>query len=106
MSFLNLESGLFNSGRRPQCAVVAKHYNLVMAMKPRIATCWNLTPREARQLQESLRERVEIEDRFGEIRYVAGADMAFDPSTDVAFGGVIVYRLAGDDTVRIPPHLV
>ena len=65
-----------------------------------------MTPREAMRLQESLRERVELEDRFGEIRYVAGADMAFDPATDVAFGGVIVYRLAGDDTVRIPPHLV
>ena len=61
-------------------------------MEPRLETCWNLTPREAIQLQESLRERVELQDRFGEIRYVAGADMAFDPETDVAFAGVIVYR--------------
>jgi deoxyribonuclease V len=69
-------------------------------MEPRLETCWNLTPREAMQLQESLRERVELEDHFGEIRYVAGADMAFDPSTDVAFGGVIVYHLPGLEEVE------
>jgi deoxyribonuclease V len=32
------------------------------------------------------------QDRFGEIRFVAGADVAFDPLTDIAFAGVIVYR--------------
>ncbi len=37
-------------------------------MQPRLEMCRNLTPREAMQLQESLRERVELEDRFGEIR--------------------------------------
>ena len=37
--------------------------------------------------------RVETRDRFGPIQYVAGADMAFDPDSDVAFAGVIVYRL-------------
>jgi len=64
-----------------------------MPMDLRLETRWNLTPREAMRLQESLRERVELYDRFGDIRSVAGADMAFDPATDVAFGGVIVYRL-------------
>jgi deoxyribonuclease V len=63
-----------------------------MAMEPRLETRWNLTPREAMRLQESLRERVESQDRFGEIRFVAGADMAFDPETDVGFAGVVVYR--------------
>ena len=69
-------------------------------MQPRLETRWNLTPREAMQLQESLRERVELGDRFGAIRYVAGADMAFDPATDVAFGGVIVYRFPGLEEVE------
>jgi deoxyribonuclease V len=32
------------------------------------------------------------EDRFGEVRFIAGADMAFDPATNIAFAGVIVYR--------------
>jgi deoxyribonuclease V len=61
-------------------------------MESRLETRWNLTPREAMRLQESLREHVELQDRFGDIRYVAGADMAFDPETEVAFAGVIVYR--------------
>lgn len=44
------------------------------------------------RLQEQLRDRVVLEDRFDRIRYVAGADIAFDPETQVAFAGVIVYR--------------
>ena len=64
-------------------------------MEPRFKTRWNLTPREAMRVQEGLRERVELNDRFGDIHYVAGADMAFDPATEVAFSGVIVYRFPG-----------
>ena len=61
-------------------------------MKPKLRTRWNLTPREARRVQENLRERVVEEGRLGKLRLVAGADVAFDPATDVAFAGVIVYR--------------
>jgi len=61
-------------------------------MKPRLSTRWNLTPREAMRLQERLRERVVLEDRFDGVRTVAGADLAFDPATDDAVAGVIVYR--------------
>jgi deoxyribonuclease V len=35
---------------------------------------------------------VVLADTFDKIRFVAGADVAFDPVTDVAFAGVIVYR--------------
>lgn len=61
-------------------------------MQTKLRTRWNLTPREAIRLQEKLRERVEREDRFAPIRYVAGADLAFAPQTNLAFAGVIVYR--------------
>jgi deoxyribonuclease V len=61
-------------------------------MNPKMQTCWDLTPREAMRLQEALRGRVVLEDRFEDIRYVAGADLAFDPETGMAFAGVIVYR--------------
>jgi deoxyribonuclease V len=71
-----------------------------MAMQPRLKTRWNLTPREAMRLQESLREGVELQDRFGEIRLVAGADVAFDPETEVAFAGVVVYRFPGLEEVE------
>ncbi len=61
-------------------------------MKPKLPTKWNLTPGEAMRFQERLRERVVLEDRFNPIRFVAGADLAFDPRTALAFAGVIVYR--------------
>lgn len=61
-------------------------------MKPRIKPRWNLAPRAAIREQERLRERVILEDQFGPIRYIAGADLAFDPATNVAVAGVIVYR--------------
>jgi len=61
-------------------------------MKPPLRARWNLSPREAARLQERLRERVVLEDDFESVRYVAGADLAFDPETDQAFAGVIVYR--------------
>ena len=61
-------------------------------MKPKFCVRWNLTPREAMRVQERWRERVILDDQFGTIRTVAGADLAFDPETNLAFGGVIVYR--------------
>ena len=61
-------------------------------MKPKFCVRWNLTPREAMREQERLRERVILDDQFGTIRTVAGADLAFDPETKLAFAGVIVYR--------------
>jgi deoxyribonuclease V len=61
-------------------------------MKPKMRTRWSLTPREAMRLQEKLRDLVSLEDDFAPIRHVAGADLAFDPTTDFAVAGVIVYR--------------
>jgi deoxyribonuclease V len=61
-------------------------------MKPRLRARWNLTPREAVREQERLRGRVALEDSLETIRHVAGADLAFDPSTGAAVAGVIVYR--------------
>ncbi len=52
---------------------------------------WKVTPREAARIQKRLRNRFEPLDRFGQIKVVAGADMAIDPQRDIAFGGVIVY---------------
>lgn len=52
---------------------------------------WNVTPREAAQIQLRLRERFEPADRFGEIRRVAGADVALDLRRKIAIAGVVVY---------------
>jgi deoxyribonuclease V len=64
-------------------------------MKPHLRRRWNLTPREAVREQERLRGRVVLKDEFDSLRYVAGADVAFDPATDIAFAGVIVYTFPG-----------
>jgi len=61
-------------------------------MKPRIKPRWNLTPREAIREQERLRERIILADNFEAIQLVAGADLAFDPATNTAFAGVVIYR--------------
>jgi deoxyribonuclease V len=61
-------------------------------MKPKHRVRWNLTPRQAARTQERLRHRIELRDRLGLVRYVAGTDLAFDPKTNLAFAGVIVYR--------------
>jgi deoxyribonuclease V len=68
---------------------------------------WNLTPQEARRLQEELREKWEGRDRLGTIRTVAGVDAAFvieasqalscgsrraTQNANQAIAGVIVYR--------------
>jgi deoxyribonuclease V len=69
-------------------------------MKTKLRARWNVTPREAIRLQQTWRARVESRDRFGPLQYVAGADMAFDPETNVAFASVIVYRLPGLEEVE------
>jgi len=61
-------------------------------MKTKMRTRWDVTPQEAVRRQQTWRERVETQDRFGPLNYVAGADLAFDPQTNWAFAGVIVYR--------------
>ena len=60
-------------------------------MKPKLKSRWSLTPREAMRLQERMRDQVIDEDRFGELHTVAGADLAFDPNSQMAVAGVIVY---------------
>ncbi len=53
---------------------------------------WNLSPQQARKLQEDLGPRVERQDRWEGIRFVAGADIALDAKAGVGFAGVVVYR--------------
>ncbi|MDQ3586087.1 MAG: deoxyribonuclease V [Acidobacteriota bacterium] len=54
---------------------------------------WNLMPREAVELQKSLRERVRIAPLVGPIETVAGADISFNKFSPVVYAGVVVLRL-------------
>jgi len=62
-----------------------------VGMKIRQLHEWRVTPAEAREIQVRLRERMEVNDRLGEVRLVAGADVALDTRRGRAIAGVIVY---------------
>ena len=58
-----------------------QHYTMKGMKKKRVEDSrhhrWDVTPAEAREIQERLREKWEGADRLGEIRTVAGLDAAF-----------------------------
>jgi deoxyribonuclease V len=56
---------------------------------------WNVSPSEARAIQEDLRVRVVTQDDFGEIRQVAGTDVAFEEQGRVTRGAVAVLEYPG-----------
>ena len=63
----------------------------LIGVKAKLRCRWAVTPAEARLIQLSLRDRVERRDRMGEIRRVAGADVALDLAGGKAIAGVVVY---------------
>ena len=61
---------------------------------------WNLTPREAVELQKSLRERVRIEPLKKKIETIAGADISFNKFSPVVYAGLVVMRLPSLEVVE------
>ena len=70
-------------------------------MQPKVPHRWDVTPKEAAHLQLELRGQLKKQRDLGDIRTVAGADIALAPVGEaagrpvgreaVAYGGVIVY---------------
>jgi deoxyribonuclease V len=57
---------------------------------------WNVSPDEARAIQNRLRHQVRVEPLdVGRIETVAGADLSFDWGEDTVFAGVVVLSLPG-----------
>lgn len=54
---------------------------------------WNLTPGQARQLQEELRHSVILTGKVNRVHLVAGADVAYDRPTRRMFAGIVVLQL-------------
>ena len=50
----------------------------------------NLTPTEAREVQQKLRHRVITQDAFHEVRYVAGIDVGFEQQNTITRAAVAV----------------
>lgn len=61
---------------------------------------WNLTPREAVELQKRLRERVRIEAPNKKIELLAGADISFNKFDTVIYAGIVVLRLPSLEVVE------
>ncbi|RMD69861.1 MAG: deoxyribonuclease V [Gammaproteobacteria bacterium] len=51
---------------------------------------WNLTPKEAMALQEALRHRVILEDRFDTVKQVAGVDVGFEAGNTITRAAIAV----------------
>jgi deoxyribonuclease V len=54
---------------------------------------WDLTPREAVELQKKLRERVRITPLKEKVETVAGADISFNKFDPTIYTGIVVLRL-------------
>lgn len=62
---------------------------------------WTLTPREAIELQKSLRERVRIESLGSRrIETVAGADISFNKFSSTVYAGIVVLRVPSLEVVE------
>lgn len=59
-------------------------------MQVRVPHGWDLTPAQARALQETLRRRVECGDRLPSLRHVAGVDAGFEDGGRVTRAAVAI----------------
>jgi deoxyribonuclease V len=61
---------------------------------------WDLTPREAVEMQKSLRERVRLEAPRRRIELIAGADISFNKFEPTVYAGIVVLRLPSLEVVE------
>ena len=61
---------------------------------------WDLSPREAVELQKKLREQVRVVPLTKKIETVAGADISFNKFSPVVYAGIVVLRLPSLEVVE------
>ena len=61
---------------------------------------WDLQPREAIELQKSLREKVRIRPLARPVEIIAGADISFNKFSEVVYAGIVVLRLPSLEVVE------
>jgi len=62
---------------------------------------WNLSIKEAAEVQRNLRSRVSLEDGFGEIRLIAGVDVGVPAKTNEGHSVVVVLTYPGFEIVEV-----
>lgn len=61
---------------------------------------WNLTPREAIELQKRLRASVLIKPLAQEVETIAGADISFNKFSEKVYAGIVVLRLSSLEVIE------
>lgn len=61
---------------------------------------WNVTPRQAIQIQKKLAAKIIRKGNPKRVRFIAGCDVAYDPSSKRCFAGVIVFRWPGLERIE------
>ena len=61
---------------------------------------WSVTPREAIELQKSLRERVRLVPLERRIETIAGADISFNKFSSTVYAGIVVLRLPSLEVIE------
>src|SRR2546421_2165286 len=61
---------------------------------------WKVSPREAVELQKSLRERVRLVPLAKKVRTIAGADISFNKFESTVYAGIVVLRLPSLEVVE------
>ncbi|MES9955792.1 MAG: deoxyribonuclease V [Sedimenticola sp.] len=56
---------------------------------------WDVSPREAREIQQQLRGRVITSDRLGKVRHVAGVDVGFEENGRITRAAVVLLSFPG-----------
>src|SRR3990170_4673639 len=51
---------------------------------------WDVSPAEAIEIQKDLRKKIITENEFGEVRYIAGADISCNRSSPLGYAVVVV----------------
>jgi deoxyribonuclease V len=61
---------------------------------------WNVTPREAVELQKSLRSRVSLTPLKGRVETIAGTDISFNKFSSTVYAGIVVLKLPSLEVVE------
>ncbi|HEX8138824.1 MAG TPA: deoxyribonuclease V [Pyrinomonadaceae bacterium] len=61
---------------------------------------WNVSPREAIELQKSLRERVSLTPLTRPVETIAGTDISFNKFSTTVYAGIVVLRLPALEVVE------
>jgi deoxyinosine 3'endonuclease (endonuclease V)/endonuclease III-like uncharacterized protein len=69
-------------------------------VEPAFKHPWPKNYKDAVRVQEGLKSRLVMEDRIGDVRLVAGADVSYDKGSDYYHAAVVVLRLPEMETVE------